>query len=129
MRMLFSISAGVGYGLMGPQIAVMPRVTVGSGAAALVLGVGLSRGKYAWQVCYDDDSCASISGTPTWANTEVGGVYRWCGGISFRYFGGFGHTIAGSLACEGAAADQCVATHSASGLDIVYTGFAFGQAF
>jgi hypothetical protein len=126
---VFSVSVGAGYGLLGPQIAAMPRVTVGSGPSALVLGIGLSRGKYASSICFDDDSCASISGTPTWVNTEVGGIYRWSGGISFKYFGGFGRTVAGELICGGGAADQCVASHSASGLEIIYTGFAFGQAF
>ena len=101
----FAVSAGAGLGLAGPQIAVMPRVTLGRGASALVLGAGISRGKYAsHQICFDDDSCAQITGTPVWANTEVGGVYRWPGGMSFRYFGGYGHAVAGALACSGVSA-------------------------
>ncbi len=127
---VFAVSVGAGYGLMGPQIALMPRVTLGTGASAMILGVGLSWGKYgSHTVCFDDDSCAQISGTPVWANTEIGGVYRWHDGLSFKYFGGFGRTVAGDLACAGDAYDQCVASHSASGLKIIYTGFAFGQAF
>jgi len=125
----FLVSAGAGMGVTGPQIALMPRLLLGQGQSVLVLGAGVSRGEYTSNNhCYDDDSCAHLVGTANWANAEIGGEYRWPGGLSFRYFGGYGRAFADDLVCAGDAIDECNA-HPSWGRSLIYTGFAFGQAF
>ena len=125
----FVVSAGAGMGVSGPQIALMPRLHLGQGRSVVVLGAGVSRGKYtSSDFCFDDDSCAHRVGTANWANAEIGGESRWPGGLSFRYFGGYGRAFADDLACAGDAIDQCNANPS-WGRSLAYTGFAVGQAF
>jgi hypothetical protein len=125
----FIVSAGAGMGVTGPQIALMPRLLLGQGRSVLVLGAGVSRGKFTSNnFCFDDDSCAHRAGMANWVNAEIGGEYRWPGGLSFRYFGGYGRAFADNLACAGNAIDECDA-HPDLGRSLVYTGFAFGQAF
>jgi hypothetical protein len=107
----------------------MPRLLFGHGRSVLVVGAGVSRGKYTSNnYCYDDHSCAYLTGTANWANVEIGGEYRWINGISFRYFGGYGRTFADDLSCTGNAIDECNA-HPSWGRSLTYTGFALGQAF
>jgi hypothetical protein len=129
----FQISAGAGMGVSGPQIALMPRLLFGHGRSVLVVGAGLSRGKYksngtCYELSHDDLTCAHLTGTANWANAEIGGEYRWINGISFRYFGGYGRAFAGDLVCAGNAIDQCNADPN-PGRTLIYTGFALGQAF
>jgi hypothetical protein len=125
----FLVSAGAGMGVTGPQISLMPRLLLGQGRSVLVLGAGVSRGNYTSSTfCFDDESCAHRVGTANWANAEIGGEYRWPGGLSFRYFGGYGRAFADNLVCAGDAIDECNA-HPSWGRSLVYTGFAFGQAF
>ena len=67
----FLVSAGAGMGVTGPQITLMPRLLLGQGRSVLVLGAGVSRGKYTSNThCFDDDSCAHLVGTANWANAE-----------------------------------------------------------
>ena len=124
----FVLSAGAGMGLSGPQIALMPRLVLGRGRSALVVGAGISRGKYtSSNACSEYDGCAYRTGTANWANVEVGGEYRWPGGLSIRYFGGYGQAFADDLVCVGAQ-DQCAA-YPGGGRSLAYTGLAVGQAF
>jgi hypothetical protein len=124
----FVVSAGAGMGVSGPQIALMPRLHLGQGRSTLVLGAGVSRGKYtSSNACDDDDGCAYRTGTANWANVEIGGEYRWPEGLSVRYFGGYGQAFADNLVCVGAQ-EQCAA-HPGGGRSLVYTGLAVGQAF
>lgn len=131
-----SVSAGAGWGLAGPQAAAMLRMLSGGERSKFTLGAGVSGGKYSWkEFCFDCDDLASKSGTVAWANLEIGGEHRFWSGFALRYFGGYGHIIAGDLACDDSptaspsAFDNCVRFHQDDGKNIVYTGIALGGAF
>jgi hypothetical protein len=62
-----------------------------------------------------------------WANLEIGGEHRFFGGFAIRYFGGYGHIIAGDLTCD-STAGTCPYSPS-DGRNLIYTGVALGGAF
>ena len=126
---VFSLSAGAGWGNAGPQAAAMMRMLLGGDRSKLVIGAGASGGKYTWDELCFDDGCAEKSGTVAWGNLEIGGEHRFRSGFALRYFGGYGHVLAGNLACVGASYDHCVSFHAHDGYSLVYTGVAFGYAF
>ena len=73
-------------------------------------------------------TAAHVVGTANWANAEIG-----ANTVRRRPFlpvlrGGYGRAFADNLVCAGNAIDECNA-HPSWGRSLIYTGFAFGQAF
>jgi len=129
-----SISVGAGWGVAGPQGAAMLRLLSGGERSKFTLGGGVSGGKYNWQeFCFDCEDAATKTGTVAWANVEVGGEHRFWSGFAIRYFGGYGHVVAGDLACDAgpstSSLDNCLRYHQDDGKTLVYTGIALGGAF
>ena len=127
----WSISAGGGWDLSGFQASAMTRLLLGaSRRARFTIGAGISGGKYDWkESCFDCDEVAEKIGTVAWGNLEIGGEHRFESGFALRYFGGYGHIVAGDLVCTGYATASCVAYHQNDGRDTIYTGIALGGAF
>jgi hypothetical protein len=125
-----AVSAGAGVGLAGPQAALMARTLLGGDRSKFVIGAGLSGGRYRWaEFCIDAKGCTQKAGLVGWGNLEIGGAHRFRSGFALEYFGGYGHLIAGDLACEQATYDHCMTDHKNDGHNLVYTGVAFGYAF
>lgn len=122
-----ALSGGVGMGFAGPQVAFMPRLRLGNRASAGTFGMGLSYGKYRREdTCLFDCSPAVFEGKVAWANFEGGVEHQWDGGLSLRAFVGFGHIVAGDLACTGG--DLCGWDHD-DARKVFYLGSALGWSF
>jgi hypothetical protein len=126
----WSLSAGAGLGIAGPQAAAMVRRLFEGDQSKLVIGAGLSGGRYRWvELCFDE-GCTRKGGMVAWANLEIGGEHRFRSGFAMKYFGGYGRLIAGDLVCdEQATYDHCITTHKNDGYNLIYAGVAFGYAF
>jgi hypothetical protein len=127
-----ALSAGVGLGFAGPQLAAMPRLQFpASKHVAVVLGAGVSNGEYEWQRltwCPLSQCQATIKrGKVTWGNVEGGAELRLDGGHSLRVIAGYGHIIGGSLRCTQPGTDGCDDKGLASKLP--YFAAAYGMAF
>ena len=130
----YAVSGGAGYGTGGPQAAAMVRMLAGGDRSKFVIGAGASGGNYNWQdyldLSFDDRGPIRKVGTVAWANLEIGGEHRFRSGFALRYFGGYGHIIAGDLACpSGSRQDDCLMFHKDDGHNLIYTGIAVGYAF
>ena len=128
---IWSVSAGAGLGLGGPQAAVMTRGLFGGHWSKFVIGGGLSGGRYLWvePFCIEND-CTRKSGTVAWGNLEIGGAHRFRSGFAMKYFGGYGRLIAGDLVCDEAETyGHCTIDHKNDGYNLIYTGVAVGYAF
>ena len=128
----WTISAGGGWGLSGPQGSAMTHLLLGeSRRSRFAVGAGISGGRYTrkeW--CIDGDAAPEKTGSVAWGNLEVGGEHRFFSGFAVRYFGGYGHVIAGDLVCEApATSTSCGSLSKEAGRDIIYTGVAVGGAF
>jgi hypothetical protein len=122
-----AVSAGIGMGFAGPQLAAMPRLRLEEGRFAFTVGAGLSRGRYRWSDnCSLDCTPTVMRGTVTWANLEGGIERRLANDLSLRAFVGFGHVLVGHLTCE--SGTFCGAT-SDDGRDLGSFGAALGWAF
>jgi hypothetical protein len=124
-----AISAGGGWSTVGPQVAAMLRPHFGGDRSKVVFGAGLSGGDYRWTEICIDIICADKRGRVMWSNLEFGAEHRFRSGFAMKYFGGYGHVVAGDLPCVGDTADNCRRFHQNDGRQIVYTGFAIGGAF
>ena len=56
--------------------------------------------KWYWDWASFYDTTATKSGTVAWGNVEIGAEIRTRSGFALRYFGGYGHIIAGNLICD-----------------------------
>jgi len=128
-----AVSVGTGYGMGGPQLAAMVRLLAGGDRSKFIVGAGVSGGRYTWEdylAFPDDEGSPRKSGTVAWGNLAIGGEHRFRNGFALKYFGGYGHVIAGDLVCEaGARHDVCVMFHEDDGDSLIYTGIAVGYAF
>jgi hypothetical protein len=127
----WSLSAGAGWGAANaPQLSVMTHLLAGGVRSKVTVGVGISHGKYKWEeFCFDcDDGPVTKSGTVTWGNIEIGGEHRFWSGFALRYFGGYGHIIAGDLVCDNAPSG-CGPYYQSAGYNVIYTGIGVGGAF
>ena len=127
----WSLSAGLGWGMANaPQASAMIRWLGGGLRSKVTIGGCVSGGKYKWtEFCFDcDDGPVTKSGTVAWGNLEMGGEHRFWSGIAFRYFAGYGHVVAGDVAC-GAGSPACTDRDAKDAHTAGYTGFAFGGAF
>lgn len=128
----WSLSAGAGWGAANAlQGAAMVRWLVGSPQGKLTIGAGISGGKYQWTdfFCIDcEDGPVTKSGTVAWANLEVGSEIRLSSGLALRFFGGYGHIIAGNLVCD-PPATSCGPYYQDAGYDLIYLGGGVGYAF
>jgi hypothetical protein len=127
----WTISAGGGWGASGFQGSAMTHFLLGDSARSrFAVGAGISGGKYSWrEFCFDCDDPAEKTGNVMWGNLEVGGEHRFFGGFAVRYFGGYGHVVAGDLVCTSDATSYCAQMSREAGRDIIYTGVALGGAF
>jgi len=126
----YAVSLGAGQGMGGPQVGAMARLLLGDDRSKFVVGAGASGGRALWrEFCLDDSECAQKSGTVAWGNFELGGEHRFRNGFAFRYFGGIGHVIAGSLTCDAANSFHYETSHAHDGYTTLYTGGALGYAF
>ncbi len=127
----WSLSAGVGWGAANaPQGAAMIHWLGGGQRSKVTIGAGISGGKYKWsEFCFlCEDGPVTKSGTVAWGNVEIGGEHRFWSGFALRYFGGYGHIIAGDLVCD-PPATRCEPYYQNDGYYVVYTGIAVGYAF
>jgi hypothetical protein len=127
----WSLSAGLGWGAANaPQGAAMIRWLGGGQRSKVTIGAGISGGKYKWtEFCFDcDNGPVTKSGTVAWGNVEIGGEHRFWSGFALRYFGGYGHIIAGDLVCD-PPATSCGPYYQDDGYYVVYTGIAVGYSF
>ena len=128
----WSLSAGLGWGMANaPQASAMIRWLGGGLRSKVTIGGGVSGGKYKWtEFCFDcDDGPVTKSGTVAWGNVEIGGEHRFWNGLALRYFGGYGHIIAGHLDCQNATPTTCEQYYEDDGTNVIYTGFGVGGAF
>jgi hypothetical protein len=91
-----SLSGGIGAGLSGPQVALMPRVHAGEGGFRAYMGEGLSGGRFdpqelCWQSCEDEEPPFVV-----WANTEFGLEFA-SDTAFFRLFAGAGIVVSGDV--------------------------------
>ena len=126
---IWSVSVGAGFGYDSPQIAAMSHLLLGGDRSKVTIGAGVSGGHHTFEAICVDTICARKTGTVAWVDLEIGGAHRWPGGLSMRYFAGYGRVVAGHLVCDTETHDECVTNHANEGRDRVYTGFAFGFAF
>jgi hypothetical protein len=126
----WSISAGAGFGVTGPQGSVMTHLFTGGSWSKLSIGAGISGGQFHWRdiTAFDCDDCSGKVGTVAWGNVEIGGALRLPGGFAFRYFSGYGHIIAGDLVCD-PGPDNCARLHPNDGHNLIYAGVGIGGAF
>lgn len=125
-----SLSAGVGWGAANaPQGAAMLRWLGGSHWSRFTIGAGISGGQYKWTdlSCFYD-TCPSKSGTVAWGNVEIGYELRSSSGFALRYFGGYGHIIAGNLVCD-PPATSCGSYYQNDGYNLIYVGAGIGYSF
>jgi hypothetical protein len=125
-----SLSAGVGWGAANaPQGSAMLRGLIGGQRSKFTIGAGISGGQYKWTdlSCFYD-TCPTKSGTVAWGNVEIGGEHRFPGGFALRYFGGYGHIIAGDLVCD-PPATSCGPYYQNDGYNLIYTGIGVGYSF
>jgi len=129
----YAVSVGAGYGTGGPQAAAMVRMLAGGDRSKFVIGAGVSGGRtiwHDWAGFPDDEGTIQKIGTVAWGNVEIGGAHRFRTGFALKYFGGYGHIIAGDLACpSGSRQDDCLMFHKDDGHNLIYTGIAVGYAF
>jgi hypothetical protein len=130
----WTISAGAGLGATGFQGSAMTHLLIGEGRRSrLAVGAGISGGKYVWKEwwCIDCDGLPQKTGSVMWGNLEIGGEHRFFSGFALRYFGGYGHVVAGDLVCEAPSptSTACANLSRETGRDIIYTGVALGGAF
>lgn len=88
-----TIDAGVGRGLAGTQVGVMPRLRLGSHPrASLTVSAGVSAGDYRTGpiVCFDEDPCGEKDIFSVWINADTGIEYRGESGLLLRAFVGVG---------------------------------------
>jgi len=128
----WSLSAGAGWGAANaPQLSAMMHFLAGGVRSKVTIGAGISHGKYKWEelFCFDcEDGPVTKSGTVTWGNVEIGGEHRFWSGFALRYFGGYGHIIAGDLVCDNAPSG-CGPYYQSDGYNVIYTGIGVGGAF
>jgi hypothetical protein len=116
---VFELAAGLGLGMVARshsgladalQWALMPRLRAGKGRHAVVLGVGISWGKYEEPFApADGQRVVSV----VWLNAELGGELWTDSHFAFRYFLGFATSLRAS-------------PHDHYG--IPYTGIGFGYS-
>ena len=98
------LEGGVGYGVTGFQVSTMAKLTLGSGRARFVTGVGPSVGlwpTYSW---------SEARGTSLWLNVDaVGGEVRFSNGVSLGAAAGVAIGLAGGGHFY--ASDVCLALH------------------
>ena len=113
-----------------PQGAAMLRWLGGSHWSRFTIGAGISGGQYKWRdwSCFYD-TCPTKSGTVAWGNVEIGAELRSSSGFALRYFGGYGHIIAGDLVCD-PPATSCGPYYQNDGYNLIYIGaVAVGYSF
>ncbi|HEY7371908.1 MAG TPA: hypothetical protein VIF57_06990 [Polyangia bacterium] len=128
----WTISASGGWGLSGFQGSAMTHFLLGdSRQSRFAIGAGISGGNYTWKesCLVDCDDPAEKTGSVMWGNLEVGGEHRFFSGFAIRYFGGYGHVVAGDLVCTSDMNSGCASLSRETGRDIIYTGVALGGAF
>jgi len=126
----WTMSAGAGLSTSGLQGSAMVHMLAGGERSKLTVGAGISGGKYTWrESCLDCDDGAVKNGTVAWGNVELGGEHRFSSGFAIRYFGGYGHVIAGDLTCDSTFNNDCVQYHRDDGYDVIYGGVGLGGAF
>lgn len=86
-----SVDAGLGAGLAGVQVGVMPRLRVaGRREAKLAVAAGASAGEYRTGpiVCFDSDHCGEKDIFTVWGNADAGLELRSDAGLLLRFYGG-----------------------------------------
>jgi hypothetical protein len=116
----FEIGAGVGVGFSGPQASIMPRLRIGDGLQAIVLGAGASGGRLVIPVLFCFDECTDTRTTALWVDVEAGIQATTSGGVTLSAYGGLSRVVAHG-ACTG---DQC---NRVDRLMLPYAGFALGH--
>ena len=130
---LLEVSGGLGLGVSvhnSVQWAFMPRLRLGRGHHAFVMGVGLSVGEYtASGPGIDDDPFKYVPNPDTvarviWSNFELGGEL-WSGcGFAFRYFFGYGKALRASPTTQHPQLAPDLRAY-----DVLYTGIGLGYVF
>ena len=90
------VGAGVGFGGLGPQASIMPRLHIGTRHTSATLGVGFSGGIFhdaSWCITEDADRCRDSTTAFLWANVEVGVAWSSDGGATVRLYGGLGRLL------------------------------------
>ena len=133
----FGLSAGVGGGPSGVQVAVMPRYHVPLGEhTSIGLGVGVSGGRFVddeW--CLLDETCARFTTERAfWSNGEVAVEWQHPSGLSLRGFGGIGRQLnPGDATCVDSLSrtnEPCSAEdEQAQHVVLPSLGVSFGAAF
>jgi len=130
---LLEISGGLGLGSSvhnSVQWAFMPRLRIGQGPHAFVMGVGLSGGEYtASGPGIDDDPSQFVLDPDTvarviWSNFELGGELWSACGIALRWFFGYGKALRASPTTQHPQLARDLRAY-----DVPYTGIGLGYVF
>jgi len=126
-----SVSAGVGLGASGPQLAAMPRLSMPINKAARVyFGVGASEGRYTWNELTFDEPAKKSWDRAYWLNGELGFERRMADGTSAwttRVFAGVGKVLNDQdFTCND---EHCMVDHQGDGASQKYVGMSIGYAF
>lgn len=126
-----SLSAGVGLGASGPQLATMVRLGMpATDSTTVQVGFGLSEGAYTWTELTFDEPAKKTWERAYWMNAELGLAYRFDDGRSnwsLRTFGGIGKVINDQdFSCND---DHCMTDHQGDGASQKYVGVSVGRAF
>lgn len=124
-----SLSAGVGLGASGPQLAVMARggYVVGN-HTKIYLGAGLSEGRYTWnEFLVFDEPAQKVWSRAYWVNGELGFDHQFNASWSARAFAGQGRVLDDqAYTCN---SDHCLMDHQQDGEQQLYVGLAVARAF
>lgn len=131
-----NVSTGVGLGLGGVQVSVMPTVQHRmSKNATARLGFGLSGGPYHWYegpFCFSDDCAEKEAAFAFWGRVDATLEYRWESGWHLGPYLGFARMLnADELECTGddEMVSHCESGHTDDGWKRLYTGLTLGRAF
>jgi hypothetical protein len=122
----FGISAGVGEGFSGPQVAGMLRYRFWLNPDFnFNIGAGLSAGRYEWvEFSFYDTAQHKLWDAAYWANAEAG--VEMGSRFRVRVFGGLGSVLNRDAGvCAGVTPAVCQKYYGGDGLEVLYLGVAF----
>ena len=125
----FSLDAGVGAGWAGRQVAVMPRLRVGSRTglkAAFSAGVSAGEFRVGPVFCFDEPPCGEKDIFTVWGNGDGGIEFRGPSGLLLRLYAGLAVVLnRRHFEAERGASHP----NMADGLWLIYAGGSVGFAF
>lgn len=124
----FAISAGVGAGQSGTQVALMGRYRFHVRDTWNVdVGGGVSFGRYKWIELVFDEPAEKLWDRAFWGNAEIGLERPFGDGFHFRLFAGVGTIVnRDDGVCVGTSVTHCETDHRGDGFTMPYAGFAIG---